>query len=599
MTASLRLLALFAGTIVLSGAAPARAAIWRVPGNFASIANAIADSTMVAAGDTIRVVGNGGATFRERSVVTRPLRIEGGWRADFQVQDPSLYVTVIRDPADAFEQPLFRVVNAGNVVIDGFTLIGGRRGIEVTSTNLHVARCEIRGQRNLVSQSNPLLNVPGAGMRIVGGSVMLEKVTIRDTVSPFGGCGIGMVAGAQVRLIDCLIDNVFSFQPLVPGSGGGISAVNCGLLRLENTDIQRSVVINDAALVLARNTPFYASSGSFTQGSASVSAGALMLIDCPAVELVDCAVEDCTSNNKGGAMFIQNCGSLVMDGCTVQRNLGKLEGGGLYLEGTPFTMTDCHWEANGRDVFPIALVGKGGAVRAVNSSGSVTRTCFVGEIASAWGGAWSNAGGDIAFEDCVFDATRSKIFGGGFHAELSGGGTFTRCLFRGCQGLFGGALGASFTATLGLDRCTLVDNSGVNAGAGIYLDTNAEATVTSSILARAVHGDMVNCSAGTIAISYSNVWNDASNNRPEFGGTCPDPVGSNGNLSVDPQLCAVPGAPPFCDPSTTAFSLGPGSPCVGAGEGGVDMGWRGVGCTATPLPQLELESWGRLKSRYR
>ncbi len=82
-------------------------------------------------------------------MVTRPLRIEGGWRADFQVQDPSIYVSVIRDPAELFEQPLIRVQDAGNVVIDGFTLIGGRRGIEVSNTNVQISRCQIRGQRNL------------------------------------------------------------------------------------------------------------------------------------------------------------------------------------------------------------------------------------------------------------------------------------------------------------------------------------------------------------------------------------------------------------------------------------------------------------------
>ncbi len=600
MTSSIRLSLFAAWMAVLAGASASNAAIWRVPEDFFSMANAIADSILVAPGDTIRVVGNGGATYRERSIVTRPLRIEGGWRADYQVQDPSIYVTVVRDPADAFEQPLIRVQDASNVVIDGFTLIGGRRGIESTNSNVHVTRCEIRNQRNLESQSNPQLNVPGAGMRIVGGSALVEHVTIRDTVSPFGGAGVGMVGGAQVTLLDCVIDNVFSFAPFITASGAGISAVNCGLLALERTDISRAVVGEHGGLILARNTPFSALDGTFSAGSASVSAGAFMFIDCPSVELDGCAIEDCTSNNRGGAMFIQNCGSLVMNQCTVQRNLGKIEGGGLYLEGTPFTFTDCHWEANARDVFPIAVVGKGGGVRAVNSSGTVTRNCFVREVASAWGGGWSNAGGQVAFVDCVFDATQSKIFGGGFHGELSGGGTFTRSLFRGCQGLFGGALGASFTATLALDRCTLVENSGVNAGAAIYVDTDAEATVASSILCRATHGDLVNCGAGTVTLTHSNVWNDSTtNNRPEFGGTCQDPVGTDGNISLDPQHCAPPGEPPFCDPATTAYSIGPGSPCRGTGVGGVDMGWRGVGCTATSTSSIEAESWGRLKARYR
>ncbi len=448
--------------------------------------------------------------------------------------------------------------------------------------------------------NNPHVNVAGAGIRVAGGSATISDVDIRETNSAYGGAGLGMVGGAQVTILDTSMQNMFSATGGINGSGTGISANNCGNLHMERCDLSNGVNGNDAGLLLARNTPFSALDCSFTFGVTSVSAGAVMLVDCASATLEGCLVEDCNSNNRGGGMFVENCGSLTMTECAVIRNLGKQEGGGLYVEGTPISFTDCRWEDNAREVFPASVVNKGGGVRAVSCSGSVTRCCFVREISNGWGGGWSNAGGQVTFEDCVFDGARSKIFGGGLHAELAGGATLTRTLFRGCSGLLGGALGASFTAQLSLDRCTLVDNAGVTSGAGMYLDTGAEAVVASSIVARATHGDLIHCSSGSVVLTHSNVWNDAAtNSRPEFGGTCPDPVGTDGNLSDDPQFCVPPGAPPYCDPSTTAYTLGPGSPCAGAGVDGVDMGWRGVGCSATSASTVESTSWGRLKARFR
>jgi hypothetical protein len=584
---------------VLLCSAPARAAVWRVPGDFFSMANAIADSVRVAPGDTIRVAGNGGSLYRERSVVTRSLRIEGGWRADFQVHDPSIYVTAVRDPANLFEFPLIRVENAAQVTIDGFTLIGGRRGIECTNSNVEIKRCEIRGQRHTES-GNTLLNVPGAGVRVAGGSAVIEDVVIRDVLSDFGGAGVGIAAGANVTILDCRIENSTAAVISAIGPGAAISAVNAAGLRLERTNVLRGLTANNGGLFFARNTPVTMIDCSLSLGLASISAGAMILTQCPSVELVGCSIVDCVSNNRGGGMYVEDCGSLTMTNCSVLRNLGRIEGGGLYLVDTPFSFTDCHWEENARDEFPTALVTKGGGVRAVGSSGTATRCCFVNEVSSAWGGGWSNAGGDAQFVDCVFDGAFAKVYGGGLHSELSGTVSLLRTLFRGCEAKYGGALSASFTAGIALDRCTLVDNSAQIAGAALYLDTGAQAQVASSILGLASHGDLVHCSSATVAIAHSNVWNDdAVNGREEYGGTCGDPTGTDGNLSVDPQFCPLGEIPPFCDSGTSAYSLTANSPCVGSGLDGVDMGWRPAGCAATSAAHMELESWGRLKARYR
>lgn len=56
-----------------------------------------------------------------------------------------------------------------------------------------------------------------------------------------------------------------------------------------------------------------------------------------------------------------------------------------------------------------------------------------------------------------------------------------------------------------------------------------------------------------------------------------------GNINCDPQ---------FCDPDNNNFYLATSSCCVGAGEGGVDIGALGVGCEAFPVPTLS--EWGSI-----
>lgn len=574
------------------------AAILRVPGDFNSLDNAVAAA---ADGDTVRVAGNGGSTYRARPVIGRPILLEGGWRADFAIRDPSLYVSVVRPPADAFEfeRSVFVAQNAGNVIIDGFTIIGGRTGIESISSNLVVRDCVIRGQRGNTS-TNPLFNRAGGSMRVVGGTLSLERSVLRDAVCIFGGAGIAIAGASQVTITDSKISNHLSVLANIDGSGACIRCDDTGMLRLERTTVERGANASDAGLVLVRNTPFVAEDCVFSQGTSSVNAGGIRLFECPLVQIARCVIEDCSSNSRGGGLDVEQCGSFALTECTIQRNVTRLDGAGLYLVNTPFVMTDNRFEANNRTTFPIALTVRGGGVRAISSTGTVTRTCFVREISSAYGGGWSQAGGDVTFNDCVFDGNSSTLYGGAFFLDLSGTARFSKSLIRGCSAKFGGGVSVAFAAKLFADQCTFVENSAISTGAAVYVETGASAEVTSSLVCRATRGDLVSCANGEITFVATNTWNDASlNPREEFGGICVDPAGTNGNLSVDPLFCVLPGAPPFCDSGTIAYSLQSDSPCLAAGVGGVDMGWRGSACTPGPRLDLESQTWGRIKSLYR
>jgi hypothetical protein len=221
----------------------------------------------------------------------------------------------------------------------------------------------------------------------------------------------------------------------------------------------------------------------------------------------------------------------------------------------------------------------------------VVGTTFRNERTTAKGAAWSAVGGDVEFVGCRFLDNDGGVFGGAMDIELGGRLRARDSLLQGNVATFGGAVAVSFTATVEMDHVTIVDGQARIAAAALYVDTGATAIVRNSILARAIRGDLVFCSSGTLDFANTDTWNDDSvNQRGEFSGTCPDPTGTNGNISLDPLFCP-PGAPAWC--------LQTGSPCEGtAGDGG-DMGWAGVCCAAQSPLQLEERSWGRIKAAYR
>ena len=107
--------------------------------------------------------------------------------------------------------------------------------------------------------------------------------------------------------------------------------------------------------------------------------------------------------------------------------------------------------------------------------------------------------------------------------------------------------------------------------------------------------------AGSNNASHTIAHNDFHGNEVmDFSGTVPpglgeivtqnangDPCDVHGNIFLDPE---------FCDPQAGDYAISDSSPCLGARQGGVDVGSLGIGCDLSPV---EKTSWGGLKDLYR
>ncbi len=99
---------------------------------------------------------------------------------------------------------------------------------------------------------------------------------------------------------------------------------------------------------------------------------------------------------------------------------------------------------------------------------------------------------------------------------------------------------------------TLVENQRNGA---IRLDSSCKAQIKNNIIVHNSFGIYNKDETGDIKISYNNVWNNGQNYRNAKPNT--------GNISADPK---------FIDYKKENYRLSSTSPCIGAGENGINMG---------------------------
>lgn len=576
---------LIALSALLAAGSPARAAVIRVPTQYNSFARAC---SAAAPGDTVQVAGNGGATFPSTNVqIDKDLTLQGGWRIDFATRDPGLYVSVLRDVTGTRTRPVLRIFGSVSVRIDGVELVGGQSGIIAEGgANLTLVDTVIRDQVH-PRTGDPAIEEIGTGIRMVGGTLVAERTTFRNNRSDYGGAGAGLIGVSSASFTDCRFEGALSSATAPDDkSGAGIHARDVPLLNITRSVFSRCNSVHRGGAIYALRSLPVVTDCDFIDGYGAAGGGGAYIDNCTSATFVDCSF-DGNDAATGGAIYGTDSQLVTVTDCTVVRNLALNVAGAIHWLRTGFAISGTDFEENhvGSEV-----ADRGGAVYALESSGTVAGSSFRNEQAHGVGGAWSQIGGTTSFTDTRFESCLSGSFGGALQIEQSGAVDMTRCLIADCTAVFGGGVAASFTADIRLDHCTFVGGRGRSAGAAVYVDTGSKVELRNSIVCCTPAGDQVYCENAEIVVDHTNAWNDdAVNPRGEYGGECPDRTGQDGNLRVDPMYCAG-------DPD---YALASGSPLVGAASDGGDIGWRGVACTVATPTGLEPSSWGRLKASYR
>ncbi len=445
------------------------------------------------------------------------------------------------------------------------------------------------------------VQLQGKPMQVLGGwnagYTSRDPVNNKAVLSPTAGDGAVLRAASPVDsnvVVDGfeLRGGVASDQPFEPVTGkyGGGVLVKGASPKLRNLYVHDNIGGTNAAL----------GSGGGGGGGIAVLGGMPIFQD---VEV--------TANSAllGAGMYVHH-GSPVFRRINLHANTSYAgdgfsvvpDGGGVYVINTSSPKLPELVSFYGGRIAGHAVSGRGGAIFASNSNVLLRGVTVEDNTATGNGaGLYVSTGSLDAKDDTLQSNTRQgtgSTVGGGLFANgaavtldgdlvkqnasgLGGAGIYldscinaslTRVALAGNNaGLFGGALYANACTGLTVSNCTVVSNTGALAGAnGVYL-SGGSAIVTHSILAFNGGGgstlaDGVQCQSASASFACNLVFSNTAGN---YGG-CPDPTGSNGNAAGDPAFCNLAGGD---------YRVASTSPAAPAQSGGCGLiGARNADC---------------------
>ena len=213
----------------------------------------------------------------------------------------------------------------------------------------------------------------------------------------------------------------------------------------------------------------------------------------------------------------------------------------------------------------------GAGISCLNSSGLLFSNLRLSQnVADNYGGAIYVEGSEIILNDLIFHDNAAK-YGAGL-ALFDSYSEIERCLFYNDSARFGAGL-YSRNSTIDLDQLTISDEEAGIRGAAITLWTTSAANLTNSIVWNNGEESFYVRPDNQLTIRYSDIeGGDQAISGSDF-------VWGEGNIDEFPD---------FCDAENGDYRIAPESPCIAAGEGGVNLGALALGCAVALAPPTTL-----------
>ena len=197
----------------------------------------------------------------------------------------------------------------------------------------------------------------------------------------------------------------------------------------------------------------------------------------------------------------------------------------------------------------------GGGIYCSSSSPIIANNIIIGNVSETYGGGIScNYSAPIIINNTI--TLNSSSYGGGISFDRYTSSVITGNSITKNNAEEGGGIGCFVFSSPSITNNTISENSADTKGGGIYCYYNSSATITNTII-----WDNTSPIGSDIYIYSSD---------PSFN-YCDVMGGWEGEGNIDAN-------PLFCSPDSGNYRLEEDSPCIGAGENGVNMGALNVGC---------------------
>ncbi|MBN2412172.1 T9SS type A sorting domain-containing protein, partial [candidate division KSB1 bacterium] len=334
---------------------------------------------------------------------------------------------------------------------------------------------------------------------------------------------------------------------------------------------------------------------------------------------------------------------LELEGFIIKEGVSDYIGGGIQAISSDLLIENCIFENN---ITKISDWARGGAIGFNNFDSSRTnniiiRNCrFENNFASNYGGAMAfktsgtdSSGLNLLIENCDFINNQSGGIGGfivdaykrsfevtslaieGLNSEFNiincnfsgkvntaeavsafmvnkSKGKLRECLFLPADNEKAGeihrAIHIGTSSIIEIINCTILKNE-FNNNHNIIITAGSNVLIKNSILwggENQIHLKMLYGTGGILNVGYCDIENNMEAVLVDSLSTL---NWGDGNITENPL---------FCDPENFDYHLKEGSPCVGTGENGIDMGKFGVGCSPNRIDETKVETFDLHLANY-
>lgn len=285
----------------------------------------------------------------------------------------------------------------------------------------------------------------------------------------------------------------------------------------------------------------------------------------------------------GGAIYCLDRSSPSISGNAVRGNSAGA-GGGIYCSdmSSPFIENNA---ISGNYAIQIG----GGVHCQLGSAPNIINNVIAGDSAGYYGGGvacWDVSTATPTIVNNEITGNMAKQAGGGIYCHTASPLIDNNVLRANFAGYYGAGVLCDLWSSPVIQGNTMIGNRAGNRGGGVScMSTSRTPIVRDNIISRSMAGGGIACEDGSNpTIRHNDVWANADGDFHN----CPPGVGDTSwgtNVNGEPcdSFFNVSCPPLFCFPDTGDYHLAENSCCVGAGEGGVDIGAFGVGCPAYVL----------------
>ena len=304
--------------------------------------------------------------------------------------------------------------------------------------------------------------------------------------------------------------------------GSGFSLDGSVYLTVQRSLFEGNSQVDEGGAIVAYNDCHMVIQNSAFIGNSAWSYGGAMAVNTNStLEVYNTSFVDNTSEGTSGAIEVYDYSTATVDGCTFTGNVGIDGGGGVGV-----------YEYGSADVR--------------NSTFRNNGTAFSGGGVDSWYG-------DVTISGCVFESNTARTdveldwtYGGALYSNASALNV-QRTVIAKNEADHGGGVCLEMDVNANFVNCTIVDNTGVEAGGGISLyDGVVTLNLVNTIVAWNEGGNVLNPSEGLgqVNATYSDIFDE---------GAWP----GEGNINADPM---------FVDAEGGNYHLAAGSPCIDTGD---------------------------------